>query len=572
MLQVLKVFNFALIEQAEIEFAKGFNVLTGETGAGKSIVIDALSVVLGGRSSVDMIRSGSDQFRVEAVFDLQQHSQVMDLLVEQAIPVEEDGLMFISRAVSRQGKNTVLINGTHAPLSLLRSLGDQLLDMHGQHENQALLRPESYIDLLDGVDSQLAALLAAYRNSYELWRQTKEKIASVDKDDRQRVQRIDMLKWQAEEIDAAKLGKTEEEELPRQIALLTNAEKISTSVGNAWSILSDGGRQGKNVTDLLQECRRNLENAARFDDALFIYVQQLSDLVVQLEDVTPGLRDYLDRIEFDPGKLSRLQERMDLIYRLKQKYGSTVAEVISYGRNARQELENLERHDEILTGLRKQLSLQTMELEEQADSLSERRIQVAESMSQAIEAHLKDLGMPGGRFSILITSNDSYSPSGKDQVRFEFSANPGEELRLLAKVASGGELSRVALAIKTVCARNDGAQVMVFDEIDAGVGGHTARRVAEKIGQVALNKQVLCITHLPQIASMADSHIHIEKKLIDNRTQTFVHRLTAEDRLEELARMIGGEPITKAGLENAAEMVRSATEQKNALKMTSIPG
>ena len=572
MLQVLKVFNFALIEQAEIEFAKGFNVLTGETGAGKSIVIDALSVVLGGRSSVDMIRSGSDQFRVEAVFDLQQHSQVMDLLVEQAIPVEEDGLMFISRAVSRQGKNTVLINGTHAPLSLLRSLGDQLLDMHGQHENQALLRPESYIDLLDGVDSQLAALLAAYRNSYELWRQTKEKIASVDKDDRQRVQRIDMLKWQAEEIEAAKLGKTEEEELPRQIALLTNAEKISTSVGNAWSILSDGGRQGKNVTDLLQECRRNLENAARFDDALFIYVQQLSDLVVQLEDVTPGLRDYLDRIEFDPGKLSRLQERMDLIYRLKQKYGSTVAEVISYGRNARQELENLERHDEILTGLRKQLSLQTMELEEQADSLSERRIQVAESMSQAIEAHLKDLGMPGGRFSILITSNDSYSPSGKDQVRFEFSANPGEELRLLAKVASGGELSRVALAIKTVCARNDGAQVMVFDEIDAGVGGHTARRVAEKIGQVALNKQVLCITHLPQIASMADSHIHIEKKLIDNRTQTFVHRLTAENRLEELARMIGGEPITKAGLENAAEMVRSATEQKNALKTTSFPG
>ena len=572
MLQVLKVFNFALIEQAEIEFSKGFNVLTGETGAGKSIVIDALSVVLGGRSSVDMIRSGSDQFRVEAVFDLQQHSQVMDLLVEQAIPVEEDGLMFISRAVSRQGKNTVLINGTHAPLSLLRSLGDQLLDMHGQHENQALLRPESYIDLLDGVDSQLAALLAAYRKSYELWRQTKEKIASVDKDDRQRVQRIDMLKWQAEEIDAAKLGKTEEEELPRQIALLTNAEKISTSVGNAWSILSDGGRQGKNVTDLLQECRRNLENAARFDDALFSYVQQLSDLVVQLEDVTPGLRDYLDRIEFDPGKLSRLQERMDLIYRLKQKYGSTVAEVISYGRNARQELENLERHDEILTGLRKQLSLQTMELEEQADSLSERRIQVAESMSQAIEAHLKDLGMPGGRFSILITSNDSYSPSGKDQVRFEFSANPGEELRLLAKVASGGELSRVALAIKTVCARNDGAQVMVFDEIDAGVGGHTARRVAEKIGQVALNKQVLCITHLPQIASMADSHIHIEKKLIDNRTQTFVHRLTAEDRLEELARMIGGEPITKAGLENAAEMVRSAKEQKNALKTTSIPG
>ena len=558
MLQVLKVFNFALIEQAEIEFAKGFNVLTGETGAGKSIVIDALSVVLGGRSSVDMIRSGSDQFRVEAVFDLQQHSQVMDLLVEQAIPVEEDGLMFISRAVSRQGKNTVLINGTHAPLSLLRSLGDQLLDMHGQHENQALLRPESYIDLLDGVDSQLAALLAAYRNSYELWRQTKEKIASVDKDDRQRVQRIDMLKWQAEEIDAAKLGKTEEEELPRQIALLTNAEKISTSVGNAWSILSDGGRQGKNVTDLLQECRRNLENAARFDDALFIYVQQLSDLVVQLEDVTPGLRDYLDRIEFDPGKLSRLQERMDLIYRLKQKYGSTVAEVISYGRNARQELENLERHDEILTGLRKQLSLQTMELEEQADSLSERRIQVAESMSQAIEAHLKDLGMPGGRFSILITSNDSYSPSGKDQVRFEFSANPGEELRLLAKVASGGELSRVRLALEVVLAGGDPGHVFIFDEVDAGIGGAVAVEVGRRLARLADHSQVIVVTHLAQVAAFASAHWVVSKSSRGEVTTSDVRLVGEDEREAVLAKMMGGLAGSESGVAHARDLLSLA--------------
>ena len=564
MLQVLKVFNFALIEQTEIEFSPGFNVLTGETGAGKSIVIDALSVVLGGRSSVEMIRSGSEQFRVEAVFDLQHHPKVLSYLSGQAIPTEEDGLMFISRSVSRQGKNTVLLNGTHAPLSLLRVIGDMLLDMHGQHENQALLRPESYIDLLDGSDVHIAQRLARYRESFAAWRQTSEKIAVVNKDERQRVQRIDMLKWQVNEIEAARLRDVEEEELPRQVTLLTNAEKISASVGAAWNCLSEGGRQSKSALDLLQECRRNLENAARFDGGLVSYAQQISELLVQLEDMVPGLRDYLDQVEFDPIKLAKLQERMDLIYRLKQKYGTTVSEVLAYGANAREELATLERHDEVLQDLRKLLVQQEQIMATLADELSAQRERAAESMSQLIGVHLRDLGMPGGRFVVQVISNDHYSSSGRDSVRFEFSANPGEELRLLAKVASGGELSRVALAIKTVCARNDGAQVMVFDEIDSGVGGHTARKVAEKIGQVASQKQVLCITHLPQIASMADCHIHIEKRVLENRTQTFVKKLSPEERLFELARMIGGEPITKAGLENAAEMVQSAIALKTA--------
>jgi DNA repair protein RecN (Recombination protein N) len=272
----------------------------------------------------------------------------------------------------------------------------------------------------------------------------------------------------------------------------------------------------------------------------------------------------MEQVEFDPAKLARLQERMDLIYRLKQKYGASVTEVIAYGRRAQKELEELERHGEILQELRQQLVLQEKDLEFQANGLNNKRVQAADFMSRAIETHLKDLGMPGGRFFIRVLSGEHYSESGRDSVRFEFSANPGEELRLLSKVASGGELSRVALAIKTVCARNDGAQVMVFDEIDAGVGGHTARKVAEKIGQVASKKQVLCITHLPQIASMADFHIHIEKRVVGGRTQTFVESLPAEERLVELARMIGGDPITKAGLENAAEMIRTATELKAA--------
>ncbi len=570
MLQVLKVSNFALIEQAEIEFASGFNVLTGETGAGKSMIVDALSVVLGGRSSTEMIRTGSEMFRVEAVFDLQQHPGVLAMLLDQDIPLEEDGLVFISRSVSRQGKNTVLLNGTHAPLSLLRSIGEMLLDMHGQHENQALLRPESYMDLLDGSEHFILSLLARYREIHEAWRQTKEKIVSANRDERQRAQRMDMLKWQTEEIEAAKLKALEEEDLLRQISLLTHAEKISAAVGSAWTVLSDGDRHGKQpVIDILQECRRNMESAARFDDALLGYARQLSEIVVQLEDLAPTLRDYLDQVEFDPLKLAKLQERMDLIYRLKQKYGTSVEEVLAYGCAARQELDDLGRHDEVLQELQQLLTQQELELECYANDLHNRRVQAAEKMSRAIESQLHDLGMPGGSFFIQVTATDHYSPSGLDSIRFEFSANPGEERRLLSKVASGGELSRVALAIKAVCSQNNGAQVMVFDEIDAGVGGQTARKVAEKIGQVAVQKQVLCITHLPQIASMADCHIHIEKRAADQRTQTYVKTLSNEERLAELARMIGGEPITRAGLENAADMVRAAIQWKDTIKTAS---
>ena len=569
MLQLLKVLNFALIEQAEIEFDNGFNVLTGETGAGKSMVVDALSVVLGGRSSIEMVRSGCDQFRIDAVFALRQHLSLQELLKEQAIPLETDGLLFLSRTVSRQGKNTVLVNGTPAPLSLLRIIGDLLLDMHGQHENQALLRPESYLGLLDGADAAIAPLLRDYQNGYEAWRLTQDKIDGIDRDERQRVQRLDMLQWQIDEIAAARLKEAEETELPVQVSLLAHAEKISAAVGAAWAGLSDGDEREKGAITILQECRRHLDTAARFDASLSQYAGQIAQIVVQLDDLAPELRDYLDQVEYDPAKLSRLQDRLDLIQRLKQKYGRSVAEVLEYAQRASEEVAELSCHDEILQNLRKQLQRQEEQLEVQAKALSDQRNKTALSMSRMIEAYLQELGMPGGKFSVLLETSEKFSPTGRDVVHFAFSANPGEELRPLAKVASGGELSRVALAIKTVCSRNDGAQVMVFDEIDAGVGGHTARKVAENIARVAWQKQVLCITHLPQIASMADRHIYIEKKQVGERTQTFVRVLTATERLNELARMIGGDPITKAGLENAAEMVNTAAEFKQTMQQMS---
>ena len=566
MLQLLKVFNFALIEQAEIEFDNGFNVLTGETGAGKSMVVDALNVVLGGRSSVEMLRSGCEQFRIDAVFALQAHEPLRALLEEQAIPQEEDGLLFLSRSVSRQGKNTVLVNGTPAPLSLLRTIGSMLLDMHGQHENQALLRPESYLGLLDGSDSAIAPLLADYQLAFADWRKTRDKIAELNRDDRERAQRIDMLQWQVGEIEAARLKLPEETELPQQISLLAHAEKISATVGAAWAGLSDGDERSKGAVSILQECRRQLEVAARFDATLGQYAEQIAQIVVLLDDMAPELRDYLDQVEYDPVKLSRLQERMDLIYRLKQKYGGSLVEVMAYAQAARDEMSELVCHDDVLREMQKKLQQQESELKIKALALGSQRAVSAAAMGRSVEAHLQELGMPGGKFVVQLTNGESFTANGCDSIQFAFSANPGEELRPLAKVASGGELSRVALAIKTVCSRNDGAQVMVFDEIDAGVGGHTARKVAENIARVAWKKQVLCITHLPQIASMADRHIHIEKKPVAERTQTFVRVLPETQRLQELARMIGGDPITAAGLDNAAEMVRTAAVFKQTIQ------
>ena len=566
MLQLLKVFNFALIEQAEIEFDNGFNVLTGETGAGKSMVVDALNVVLGGRSSVEMLRSGCEQFRIDAVFALQAHEPLRALLEEQAIPQEDDGLLFLSRSVSRQGKNTVLVNGTPAPLSLLRTIGSMLLDMHGQHENQALLRPESYLGLLDGSDSAIAPLLADYQLAFADWRKTRDKIAELNRDDRERAQRIDMLQWQVGEIEAARLKLPEETELPQQISLLAHAEKISATVGAAWAGLSDGDGRSKGAIAILQECRRQLDVAARFDATLGQYAEQIAQIVVLLDDLAPELRDYLDQVEYDPVKLSRLQERMDLIYRIKQKYGGSLVEVLAYAQAARDEMNELVCHDDVLREMQKKLQQQESELKIKALALGSQRAVSAAAMGRLVESHLQELGMPGGKFVVQLTNGESFTANGCDLIQFAFSANPGEELRPLAKVASGGELSRVALAIKTVCSRNDGAQVMVFDEIDAGVGGHTARKVAENIARVAWKKQVLCITHLPQIASMADRHIHIEKKPVAERTQTFVRVLPETQRLQELARMIGGDPITAAGLDNAAEMVRTAAVFKQTIQ------
>lgn len=562
MLKTLRVTNFALIEHAELEFSPGFNVLSGETGAGKSIIVDSLGIVLGGRASMEGIRSGCDGFRMQAVFEPTPDNPVFFFLAQQGIPVEEDGSLIVSRSFSRQGKNLVTVNGMQVPLAVLRQLGDMLLDMHGQHENQALLRPESYIGLLDGFDAEIIRVLGEYRTIYRSWQETGDQLQQLDKDLRERMQRADMLRWQVEEITAAKLGSGDDAELENQVTLLTHAEKIAASVSAAYGAVAGDEDSGAGAAALLQACKKQLDSASRYDPELKAQSDQLAAILIQIEDLVPTLRNYVEHIEFDPEKLAKLQSRMDLIYKLKKKYGATVAEILKYAESASVELVLLDRHDELKQELTQKQAQLAAQLQELADKLHVLRTTAGGRLQKEVEKHLHDLGMNGAVFAIRVESTPEFGLHGRDRVQFEFSANPGEEMRPLAKVASGGELSRIALAIKTVCARNDGIDVMVFDEIDAGVGGQTARRVAEKIAQVADSKQVLCITHLAQIASLADSHIHIEKRLQGDRTKTFVSVLNEEQRLQELARMMGGEPITETGLKNAAEMLAAAKSGK----------
>lgn len=566
MLKTLTVTNFALIEHASVEFAGGLNVLTGETGAGKSILVDALSTLLGSRADRDAIRSGCEFFRIEAVFDVAANAGVRAVLDDHGIPLE-DGTLILSRHLSRQGKNAVLANGCHVTVGVLRQLGAELVDLHGQHEHQALLRPEAQMAMIDSfLPAAGRERLERYRSLYSAWSELGAALARTETDSRERAQRIDMLTWQTSEIAAAALRADEEEQLAQDIRLLSNAEKIAGAVSRAYALLAEGARGAGGVLSDLADVRKELESAARFDPGLAARVEIVSDALYQLEDIAADLRDYRENVEFEPERLARLQERMDVIHNLKRKYGATVADVLDYHKRATLELADITNYEERLAALSAQRAAAEKELAAEADELDRLRREAAAALAENVRRHLADLGMPHASLRIDVRSLPHFTPTGVNEVAVLFSANPGEEAKPLAKVASGGELSRIALAIKTVAASTGGVGTMIFDEVDAGIGGQTARMVAEKIAIVAGDKQVLCVTHLPQVAAMADRHLAVEKKMTGERTHTEVRILDDEEHLAEVTRMISGDNPTKAALDNAAEMIASARSRKEKWK------
>lgn len=562
MLKSLTVVNFALIDKAYIEFVPGLNILTGETGAGKSIIVDALSIIIGGRASGDFIRTGSDDFRVEAVFDISNISSLVNTLDEYGIIPEADGTLIISRRLTKHGKNSIHVNGCQITLTTLRKIGEKLVDMHGQHENQALLKPEVHLALTDSFAAEIKPLLEEYRQVYKTWQTLKTKIATHTKDSRERLQREEMLSWQTQEIAAASLVSGEEEKLESQIKVLANAEKISNAISRSYTLLSQGNKGFSGIVSCLSDIKHNLELVARYDRAIDQPLAVVTESLYQLEETVGELRDYQETLDFNPAKLAKLEDRLDIIKKLKKKYGATVEDILQYYERANTELSAITNYDERLSQLEQEERSLTCKVEELAEELDKLRRIAGLNIANLISTHLADLGMPKAKFQVKVTRTEHYTANGANDVYFLFSANPGEEPKLLHKIASGGELSRIALAIKTVCSERDETATMIFDEVDAGIGGQTAQKVAEKIARIAaFDKQVLCITHLPQIASMADCHIYIDKVVEENRTKTRVSTLNSDAQLTELARMASGE-ITQLSIDNAAQMLEFSKLKK----------
>ena len=561
MLQSLHVHNFALLEDAHADFTPGFNVFTGETGAGKSILIDAFGMVLGGRASVDYVRSGTEGLWVQAVFDITNQEDIKNILREQGLEAEDD--LFLKRQISAAGKSRALVNGVQVPLAVLKQIGTALVDIHGQHENQALLKPEAARLVTDAFGgATLQAALTAYQKDYALYVKANKTLAQLQQDNEEQDLLMDRYAWEINEITKANLVVGEEEGLEAEARLLQNSERIIRSVNAAYEQLDDEDA----VLARLARVRDELVYAARYDERLQSLAEVVDSAWINLDDCRSELADYLSRSDFNEERATEVQQRLDIIYRLHKKYGGSTEAVLAYLESTQAKLAQLQNIAAALEKAQHELTQATKRLQVTAAALTKERERSAAALSQSITTHIHDLAMPNGRLEIAITPLERFTTTGRDAVRFLFSGNLGEPLNDLEKVASGGELSRIALAMKTVLMHTTQVGTMVFDEIDTGVGGVTAQKMAEKIAAIATVGQVLCITHLPQIAAFADNHIYIEKKSAEGRTATVLTVLDYNQRLQELVRMTAGVSTSRAALESATELLVAADEVKKSLR------
>ncbi|SNU97297.1 Recombination protein N [Megamonas hypermegale] len=552
-----------MIEHIQIEFNRGLNILTGETGAGKSILLGALGMVIGHRSNLDVIRSNADFMRVEAVFSIMNEQAIKYFLLKNNILIEDDTLI-ITRQILASGRNIIQINNCHTTLAILRQLGEMLVDIHGQHANQALLKPQKQLNLIDEYDNgAINRQKAVYAQIYYHWLELKEKLAKSKTNTQEMAQRLDMLNWQINEIQNAKLEVDEDTKLEEQIKVLANAEKISLLSQNAYNLLYEGG----NILSSLAQLRKDTESLAHYDENMAKVHQSVEDAYFQLQDSADEIRDFGEKIDYSPQKLDAMQSRMEEINKLRRKYGSSIEEILAYCEKAKDELSYIENYDANLAQLEQEVADLTQELKQEAATLHKLREQSATKLTDDIITELKSLSMPDARMKVNLWLNDDFSENGADDVEFLFSANLGEDMKLLQKIVSGGELSRIALAIKTITAQKDDVELMVFDEVDSGVGGKTAQMMAEKIARISRYRQVICITHLPQIAAMADAHFYIHKETKDNKTFTNITEIDYGARLAEIARMASGTELTQASMENAEEMLANARHKKELLSI-----
>ena len=548
MLRLLHIENIAVIEQTDILFEDGFNVMTGETGAGKSIVIDAISAILGERAYRDMIRTGCGKASVRAVFD---RVPELSWFAENDVPYEDE--LTVQREIYLDGKNVCRVNGLPVSVGILKKLGLQLINIHGQHDSAALFDENYHLSFLDSFACN-ENLLEVYRQKYQSLQALRREMERLSMDESEKLRRMENLKYQIEEISRAALKAGEDETLEARRKLLQNAEKLSDGLEEASRCLN-GGEDSDGAASLLAQAERALAKLTRFDESLTALHDTVADLMYQVQDAAEQVGDRIYTMSYSADELERIEERLDIIHRLRRKYGATCEDILAYLDRAKAELDEIEFADEKMEQLRKKEKAALREAKDAAMALRESRKQAAAGLAERVLKELADLDMKKVQFSCEFTETE-LSPLGADAVAFYMSANLGEALKPLNKVASGGELARIMLALKNVLAERDHVPTLIFDEVDTGVSGRAAQHVAEKLKSVSKSKQVLCVTHLPQLAALADTHLLIAKAEHDGRTFTTVTPLDFEGRKRELARIIGGSIITETTLQSAAEMLR----------------
>ncbi|MEW6686932.1 MAG: DNA repair protein RecN [Candidatus Edwardsbacteria bacterium] len=566
MLTELQIKDYALIENLQVEFSPGLNVLTGETGAGKSILIGAVGLMLGEKGDIDSVRTGANSSMVEGIFDLHSRKDLLKILQEQGIEMEESSII-LKRNVNTTGKTKCYANAQAITLSFLKHLGDELLDMHGQHEHQSLLKEERHLDSLDGFGKLLPLRLEVEKFFYEHQSLT-QSLIELERREALTKEKIDLYQFQIKEIEKTNLSLGEEESLERERKILENSEKLFQLATEAQDLLSEN--EGS-IIEQLGLLENKVSEVVSIDERLKEVFEDIKSSGYQLEEASHTLSDYRAKLEFDPQRLEIIRDRLDLIKTLKKKYGGSIENVLQYAERIKKEIHSVERNEEEIANLKIRIEENRKELEKRALELSGKRKEIATKMSIKIKEELVDLGMEKAKFEVGVNQIEEEDglveqqgkkyrtcERGIDEIRFLISPNPGEELRPLAKIASGGEISRVMLALKTILAEVDAVPTLVFDEIDVGIGGRIAEAVGKKLREIAKTRQVLCITHLPQIACLAEAHYLVKKETKKGRTTTQIKKLSKEEQIEEIARMLGGEAITKLTREHAREMLKMA--------------
>ncbi len=563
MLVELSIKNFAIIESLTVSFEKGLTVLTGETGAGKSIIMDAIHLLVGGRGSTDFIRYGEKKAEVEGLFSIDKHHPCTEKCLEAGIDISE-GTIILQRNLSMSGKNVCRVNGKLVTMAILRGIGSSLVDIHGQHEHQQLMHTEEHLLLLDHYSGEVIdEALLTYRTIFNQYDELKKKLRKLTENEQQMVHRFDLLTFQLDEIQKANLELHEDEQLIEERNTIMNFRKIYDGLQRSYDALY-GDHRG---LDWLSLSMGYLEDVANVDDSLKEAHEALTTSYYTAEDVVYKLRDALERLEYDPNRLHEIEGRLNELNYLKRKYGSTVEAILEYEVKIAEEVDTIQNRESHVQHLQEELKNITSELLTESEKLTALRKSAAEQLIMGIHQELKDLYMAKAQFDIVFTRREGdtsahFSHNGVDAVEFYISTNPGEPLKQLAKVASGGELSRVMLAVKSILSKHQGVTSIIFDEVDTGVSGRVAQAIAEKIYLVALDSQVLCISHLPQLAAMADTHLFIAKETVEERTRTMLTYLSTDEKVKEIGRMISGVEMTDLTYEHARELLHLAEKMK----------